>query len=103
MLEGLVRLNQQQIRTGGRFVPLYRSGVRYRREAGNGERWQTIRQLYRSKRGDCEDLASALCALKREAGQRCRVDLVRTGPRLLDAIVRFPDGTIEDPSKVLGM
>lgn len=102
MLEGLVRLNQQQLRSKP-LPPLYGSGIRYKREAGTGERWQTIRQLYASRRGDCEDLAAALCAQKREAGQACRVDLVRTGPRLLHAIVRFPDGTIEDPSKALGM
>jgi len=78
MLEGLVRLNQQQLRAKP-LPPLYGSGIRYKREAGTGERWQTIRQLYASRRGDCEDLAAALCAQRREAGQACRVDLVRTG------------------------
>lgn len=102
MLEGLVRLNQAQLR-GSPLPPLYGSGIRYQREAGTGERWQSIRQLYQSRRGDCEDLAAALCAQKRAQGIPCRVDLVRTGPRLLHAIVRYPDGTIEDPSKALGM
>jgi len=102
MLEALVRINQMQLARKS-MVPLYRSGVRYKRESGTGERWQSIIQLYKRGAGDCEDLSAALCALKRQKGIRCKVDLVRTGPRLLHAIVRYPDGSIEDPSKRLGM
>ena len=102
MLACLVKLNRSIIRRGS-FKPLLQSGVRYRRESGTGEQWQTIDQLYRRGEGDCEDLATARCAQLQEQGVNCTVELLRTGRRLLHAVVKLPDGTIDDPSRALGM
>lgn len=60
-LAGLVAENRELMRTRG-FAPLYRSGVRYMREPRGAENWQNVEQLERTKRGDCEDLASARAA-----------------------------------------
>jgi len=100
MLNCLVGLNRRILRTRS-FAPLLTSGVRYRRE--NGEQWQTIAQLYKAGAGDCEDLSAALAAQYQNRGIPARVALVRTGPNLLHAVVRMPDGTIDDPSRALGM
>jgi len=83
--------------------PLYESGVRYKRESIGSENWQTVRQLYRAGIGDCEDLAAARAAELRMEGIPARAIAIRTGPRKYHAVVRWPDGAIEDPSRLLGM
>lgn len=83
-----------------RLPPLYRSGVRYQREARVGElgeRWQLPSQTYRAGVGDCEDLA-----LWRACEVGGRAVVVRRGT-IWHAIVICPDGRVEDPSRKLGM
>lgn len=82
--------------------PLYAAGVRYDRN-DPGERWQTPSETAARGAGDCEDLASWRCAELRLGGESCRVRVVRTGPRVLHAVVERQDGRIEDPSRRLGM
>lgn len=106
-LEGLVRLNEWVL-TRQPLPPLYRSGVRYVREhkrprRGAPEQWLRIDQLYRRGRGDCEDLTAARAAELRAAGVQADPYVIRTGPRRFHALVVFPDGSTEDPSKRLGM
>ena len=112
-LEGLVRVNVKMllaaIRSGRPVPPLYQLGVRYKREPARREWWQTVADNVVEKWADCEDLAGHLCAQKRVAGilagipYPARAVCIRTGPRSYHAIVRLPDGRIEDPSRVLGM
>jgi len=107
-LEGLTQLNEVLIgraSLSGRSLPLlYESGIRYVPEvAGAGEKWQTIDQMLRTLRGDCEDLASARAAELRSQGIDARAIVLRSGPRTFHAVVLWPDGLIEDPSKKLGM
>jgi hypothetical protein len=100
-LQGLVLVDAVQLADGA-FPTLYDSGVRYEREVGR-ECWQTIEQVYQAGVGDCEDLAAWRAAELLRDGVVCRAEVIRTGPRLWHAIVRFPDNTIEDPARILGM
>lgn len=99
-LEGLVRI-QGAILTQ-RVPLLYQSGVRYQRELGT-EHWQTVQETLKKGYGDCEDLASWRAAELRRRGVPASAVAVRTGPRRYHAVVLWPDGRIEDPSKKLGM
>lgn len=110
-LEGLVELGVADLRRGmvGGHVPtLYTSGVRYERERGT-ERWLTPSQVlaaHRRGRGsDCEDLAAWRAAECRVSGEDpgARAIVRRSGPRTWHAIVEHSDGTLEDPSRILGM
>lgn len=105
-LDALTTLNRavrtRAARAGHPFAPLYEAGIRYQRETprvgGAVEDWKTIDRLYASREGDCEDLA---CALASE------IPGARAIPRRSSAgwhiVVRLPDGTIDDPSRRLGM
>ena len=101
-LEGLVATNYL-ILGSGNFPSIYRSGVVYRPELAGVEEWRTVPQVIRAGWGDCEDLASWRAAELRIAGVPAQAAVVRTGPRRFHAVVRYPDGQIEDPSRRLGM
>lgn len=101
MLNRLVDLNRYLLKTR-RLPGLYESGVRYEREAATGiEHWQAVDVLYASGRGDCEDLAAALCAQRRNEGLPARMRLTRKG-RIWHVTIRIGD-RVEDPSLRLGM
>lgn len=112
-LEGLVRINTKMllaaIRSGRPVPPLYKLGVRYKREPVPREWWQTVADNVVEKHADCEDLAGHLAAQYRVAGILAGVPFparavcIRTGPKSYHAIVRLPDGRHEDPSRALGM
>ncbi len=87
------------------FPWLYQSGVRYRREGRGGvERWLTIPELLKKRFGDCEDLAAWRTAeLIVRKGVPARIRVIRTGRKTMHAVVELPDGSIEDPSRRLGM
>lgn len=101
-LEGLTRANVIVLR-GLNLPYLYSSGVAYRREPAGREDWLTADQTYKRKFGDCEDLAAWRAAELRLEGIPARAAVLRTGRRRFHAVVRWPDGTIEDPSIILGM
>jgi len=88
--------------------PLYRAGVRYRRErrGTNGRRkeeWLTAPVLLQRGHGDCEDLACYRVAELQAAGDtQAKPRLTRHG-RTWHVTVLRGDGRIEDPSKRLGM
>jgi len=107
-LEGLVLLGVAEMNAyhtqGDPFPPLYESGVVYEREHGT-ERWLTPSQVLGLGRADCEDLASYRAAEMRTSGEDpgAMARVIRSGPRTWHAIVERSDGSIEDPSRVLGM
>lgn len=115
-LEGLVGLAVEELQLGlpeelagnrdgwQGFPRLYDSGVRYQREVGT-ERWLTPAQTYAAGRGDCEDLASWRTAELRVTGEdpEARARVLRSGPRTWHAVVERGDGSLEDPSRELGM
>jgi len=106
LAEGLVLLDVAQLehaRAAGVATPsIYACGARYRREHG-GERWQSVAEMLQSRppSGDCEDLAAWRVAELRCAGEEASVRIVRTSRGTFHAIVRYSDGTIEDPSRIL--
>jgi hypothetical protein len=127
-LEALVSIDEWHLNQAldiGRPLPrLYDSGVRYREEPPGQEDWLDVVSLYKDMFGDCEDLACALAAERRvyDGIHACATirhkfikseDLRRQGypkrsiPRdgifLIHVLTELPDGTIEDPSKRLGM
>jgi hypothetical protein len=103
-LAGLVAINVVQLRRAGGGPDLYAAGVRYEREPRGVERWQSALDLLRTRRGDCEDLASYRAAwLRVNTGEAARAIAYRTGARKFHAVVARGDGTIEDPSRALGM
>lgn len=102
-LEGLTGTNFVLLSRAKRVPGIYMSGVRYQREPRGREVWQTFDQIIRAGVGDCEDLAAWRAAELRMAGIPARAVAVRTGPKMFHAVVRYPDGRIEDPSAKLGM
>lgn len=91
---------------------LYASGMRYQRENYGSiypEDWRDPPAMLRAGGGDCEDLATYRVAdLHRSGETRSRaVYLERPQPsgqgRLFHIIVERADGTLEDPSRMLGM
>lgn len=85
-----------------RLPALYQSGIRY--ESDPGEEWQLPAQTAMKGAGDCEDLALYRAhELRTQLGEDARVAVYRSAPSTLHAIVRRGDGTLEDPSRALGM
>lgn len=105
LLSGLVALNLGQLRRG-LVPPIYSpqaAHVRYQRESPGREVWQSALEVFRSGRGDCEDLASWLAASYQLVGVDAHAVIIDIRPGLKHCVTRLPDGTIEDPSKKLGM
>ena len=100
--DAFVKLARLDLQRTPNLPPLYSSGVRYVREQST-ERWQMPSETYARKAGDCEDLAVWRVAELRQAGEPAKLYLRRSGPRLWHAMVKRADGTLEDPSKKLGM
>jgi len=110
MLEGLTALNERILAAIRPDLPaLYASGVRYRAEPPDQENWDPADVVHGRGWGDCEDLAAWRAAELRLAGEDdaradCYVSRVRPdGRRVWHAVVVRDDGSVEDPSLVLGM
>lgn len=110
-LEALVQLNRVYLRTHRDAPALYQAGVRYLRDADNGDQqlpdaelWLTIPDCLKSGGADCKVLSAYRVAELRESGEhgaRCKV--MRVGPQSWHVIVTRADGRDEDPSAILGM
>lgn len=102
LLDCLTNLNTLFLRAYPFTVPLYHSGVRYERTLV----WDTIPALYNRQFGDCKSLTACRVAERRAAGDICR-PVFRFDPQrygtMFHILVMNPDGSFEDPSKVLGM
>ena len=100
-MEGLIRLNCYLIRLHN-LPSIYDGGVRYKKDPE--EEWKHALLVHRDGWGDCEDLGALRAAEYRVyEGIPAGAIVKRTGSRTLHAMVTLPDGTIEDPSRVLGM
>lgn len=104
MLRGLQLACEAQLRTR-RFPPLYSGRVRYLAEPAGQERWQIPSVTLQLGYGDCEDLAAWRAAELVVSGvDRAALAVVKiVRPGLMHCVVRRGNGTIEDPSKRLGM
>jgi hypothetical protein len=110
ILEANVLINQLYLREFPQTPLLYRSGVRYRNEPqGQGfEDFALIPAIYARGWGDCDDLAPARVAELRERfSEPANISILWKrmggGGKLFHIVVRRADGSIEDPSKLLGM
>lgn len=86
------------------YPPLYQAGVRYKRERGT--HWAMPDEVIARGGGDCEDLAAWRIAELRHTGQDPDATFVIRSsgrPHLWHIAVRRGDGSLEDPSAVLGM
>lgn len=110
MLDALVAWDSIVI-ARDRLPDLYQSGMRYQREdyeSVHPEDWRDPRAMMRAGGGDCEDLAAWRCADLLRAGERARPVFVerprlKGGGRLFHILVQRADGSLEDPSRILGM
>lgn len=111
LLEAYTKINQWQMRQH-KFAPLYKSGVRYQAEAPGREDWLDTPHLYSQGFGDCEDIACTYAAEMRERKKLAAVPCIKfkdfktsSGQliTLIHVMTLMPDGTIADPSAVLGM
>jgi hypothetical protein len=104
-LEYLTNINEWHL-SRKRYPPLYRSGVVYHTEPFGEEDWCDIPTCLEKGWGDCEDLGCWRAAELRNSGIRAMPDFkhkVIAGITVIHILVKWPDGRIEDPSKVLGM
>ena len=89
-------------------VPLGLGGIYYEEEPPGQEDWQDLLTCMKLKASDCEDLACFRAAeLRVRHGIMARPTFVHrvrpNGGNLYHVQVQYPDGRIEDPSRVLGM
>ena len=108
LLGALVAVNRVLLRTVPGIPSIYSSGVRYVRDTPGTEDWCDVLQVLAQGYADCKSFAAWRVAELRENGiaARCEVTRPRMLPRgqlLYHIRVRWPDGTIEDPSIALGM
>ena len=104
--------------------PLYAAGVVYKEELPGREDWLDAPAVVRQRYADCEDLAAYRAAELRVAGHDDVEPVIKwqwipremmirqgypvhklpgKGVWLVHCCVRWPDGRVEDPSKILGM
>ena len=107
LLQALTSVNILWLRRNQSAPSLYASGVRYKREPQGREDWQDIPETISRRDGDCEDLACWRSAelIVRHNIRAFPVFRWRKRPTgiLYHIQVQYPDGRIEDPSKLLGM
>jgi hypothetical protein len=86
---------------------LYESGVRYLEESHHRDDWQDIPETIARGVGDCEDLACwRIAELRVHDGEHARAYLKRSERPdhvLYHVQVLRLNGSLEDPSRILGM
>lgn len=131
-LEGLCKVNEWHIARslkraekglGDPIVPLYASGVRYKEDDPGHEDWSDVYATLKRGNGDCKKLVAWRIAELRCSGIDCEPVIKwqhipqdvamqigypswfvnADGLWMVHCLVRFPDGRVEDPSKILGM
>ncbi len=107
LFEALIATNVAYLRMRPETPNLYASGVRYVEEPPGEEDWQDIPETMARRSGDCEDLACwRIAELRVRDGEHAHPFLKcaeRNGGVLYHVAVRRLDGSLEDPSRVLGM
>jgi hypothetical protein len=107
MINALVELDCLYLRGKPRFPSPYQAGIRYKREPQRGTReheaWQTIPEIISNGHGDCEDLTAYLVAWLRVYKKGRAIPWFRKKGRKWHVMVKHADGSIEDPSRLLGM
>ena len=106
----LVALDRLYLRAHPQCPGIYASGVRYLRDAEQrnqetprAELWLTIPDAVRAGGADCKVLAAWRTAELLEGGESAACDVAEVRPGKWHIRVRRGDGSIEDPSRILGM
>jgi hypothetical protein len=107
LLEALTAVNVAWLREHPSAPWLYESGVRYEEEPPGRDDWQDIPETIELRVGDCEDLGCWRLAELRTRVREYALPYVKRsveGPRTVYHVaVQRTDGTLEDPSRILGM
>ena len=113
LLETLVEIDLDYLRAYPETPALYDSGVTYKEQDGDllQEDWHDVPSAIAAKKTDCKVLACWRVAELRQRGVKARPYVLVQPRKLANGTtvyynhiqVEWPDGTIEDPSKVLGM
>ena len=107
LLEALTRIDEMYLRDHPDTPLLYQSGVVYMEEPPGAEDWQDIPVSRALRWADCEDLACWRAAELRVRGVKAKPIFTREtqadGTQLFHIQVQLPDGSVEDPSRQLGM
>lgn len=107
LLDALVKIDMDYLDAHPTTPALYASGVRYERQKGDQEDWHDIPTAIATGKTDCKVLAAWRIAELRRAGHKAKPHLMRQrssdGKYLYHVQVEWPDGRVEDPSKILGM
>ena len=107
-LRGLVEANGVALESGI-LPPLYSSDVRYQEEPPDVESFIDGLTCYRRGHGDCAHLAAWRVAELQVQGEPADITIefqpsqLRPGCMLYHVQVRRADGSVEDPSVILGM
>lgn len=105
ILSGLLPLARYELALL-QLPPLYEAGVVYAREEPGVETLAVPSLVYERGEGDCAHLALWRLAELRNAGEQAEFHFKavrKSKPRLFHVLVRRADGTLEDPSCILGM
>jgi hypothetical protein len=100
-LDTLVELDLLYLKTHPGQPKLYQSGTRYK-DPGKLA-WYTAPILLDKRAGDCKDLCGLRVAELILQGEDARPHLKRVNESLWHVQVRRGNGSIEDPSRILGM
>ena len=108
LLDCLTKICEAYLRRHPRTPALYESGVKYLEEPPGAEDWDDIPTTIAMEVTDCETLACWRAAeLRTRGGIAAEAVFSReaqdNGTQLYHILVRYPDGTVEDPSRILGM
>ncbi len=107
LLEALIEADIEYLRVCPSTPSLYESGVVYEEEPGERDNWQDIPETLGLGNGDCEDLGCWRIAELRFRAEEHATPFItwrEVGDRTVYHIaVRRSDGTVEDPSRLLGM
>jgi len=107
LLEALAAVNETWLGEHPEAPWLYQSGVRYEEEPPGRDDWQDIPETIALRVGDCEDLGCwRLAELRVRAGERAQAFVKQSvlGSRTVYHVaVQRADGSLEDPSRILGM
>lgn len=106
-LEALVLANRAYLYMNPRTPQMYMAGIVYVRDPPGVEDWKDVPMILYSGWADCKSLASWRVAELRNAGEGEAIPYISyrksPGMTMYHIAVRRRDGTIEDPSRILGM
>lgn len=108
LLDALTRIDMVWLLRHPETPGVYQSGVRYQEEPPGAEDWADIPTCLALGWADCEDLACWRAAELRvrhgvEAKAFAECQMQPDGSRLYHIMVSLPDGSVECPSRELGM